>query len=146
MIVEMIILTNRPIIVHGLYDVIYPKIHWRNVDYYLMPTKFFELLRNKAKKWNQKKYQAYPLIPFTLGIDGDIITIAIVHPWDIFKEETGEDIVRGRIKRQLGLFNRPTYDRIQAKNREDELLFTCDKDGNELPLYKEVPPYIIIGD
>lgn len=125
------------LIFHGIWDSMFDRIYWRNTDYYELPFKFRDLLRDKGFKWNDNlKKRSYPLIPFTLGVDGDIMTIAIVHPWDSFKIQTGIDIVRGRINRQLGLMNRPTYDRIAIKfDRKMENI-----------IYKEVPPYIITGD
>lgn len=130
---------NTTSIYHGIYDVLFGRLYWRSIDYYSIPHKFRRLIIQKGLKWGKE----YPLIPFTIGVDGDIKVIAIVHPWDIYKLSLGEDIVKGRLDRQLGLLKRPTYDRIQKTTKDGMLLFETDM---TTPLYKEVPPYIITGD
>lgn len=135
-------MTNRTEtkIAHGIYDVIFDNFYWRNPKSFIAGFPFRDLIYTKAKKWGRE----YPLIHFTIGNDGDIWAISILHPWDKakYKLKHGLDIVRGRINRQLGLMKRPTYDRIEAKDEDGELLL----DSEGYTIYKEVPPYIITGD
>lgn len=127
-------------IVHGIYDVIFNNFYWRNPYGFIASFPFRDLIYAKALKWGTE----YPLIHFTVGNDGDIWAISILHPWDKdrYTLKHGEDIVRGRINRQLGLMNRPTYDRIEARGEDGELFL----DSEGYTIYKEVPPYIITGD
>lgn len=129
---------------HGIYDVIFDNFYWRNPKAFIARFPFRNLIYDKARKWGKE----YPLIHFTIGNDGDIWAISILHPWDYakYKLKHGEDIVRGRLNRQLGLMKRLTYDTIPKRNKKGELIFTFDEEGNEIPIYKEVPPYIITGD
>jgi len=127
-------------IVHGIYDVIFNNFYWRNPYGFIASFPFRELLYSKALKWGKN----YPLIHFTVGKDGDIWAISIVHPFDkdTYKLTTGEDIVKGRLNRQLGLLKRPTYDRIPQLDEDGKIIES--EDG--FILYKVVPPYIITGD
>lgn len=103
-------------ILHCLYDVEFKQFYVRNSPHFIIPEKFISLLMDKGEKWNQKKYQPYPLIPFTVGLDSEwtIYAIAIVHPWDIFNKGIGESIVKGRLARQRGEFapQRWEYNRL----------------------------------
>lgn len=112
---------------HGLYDVVFDKVLYRDSFMRIVPDKFYNLLVEKAEKWKNKGFK-YNLIPFTFATDTkhDIWAISILHPWDEFNKEVGEDIVVGRIARQRGELapQRWEYNR----------------------LVKEEPPYMICHD
>ena len=135
-------------IVHGIYDVIFNNFYWRNPYGVIASFPFRDLIYAKALKWGKE----YQLIHFTVGNDGDIWVISILHPWDQHKYtlKLGEDIVKGRLNRQLGLMKRSTYDRIPQKDENGKVIlhpWEVDQEtGERIILYKPVPPYIITGD
>lgn len=131
-------------IYYGMYDIDFAQIHIRNSGTYIIPQQFVEFIKRFAKNKWRWKYQSrkFPFILFTVGVDGDIQALSIVHEKERhISYEKGKDIVEGRLNRQLGLLNRPTYDKIplvQYHKAGEEFIETLE--------YKEVPPYIITGD
>lgn len=143
------IMTNEKTtdIYFGIYDIDFNQFFIRNSSSYSIPPKFMVFIKNMKNNAWQWKYRKAPFIFFTIGVYGGIQALSIVHPKEsTFNFEKGIEIVEGRLSRQRGLMKRPLYDRIQAENNEGELIFTLDEDGNEVPIYKEIPSYIITGD
>jgi len=106
--------------------------HSESRKYLPMPVRFRDLLFAKWVKF-LAKYNVHKF-PFTFGRDSDnhIESIAICHTtFDNFKDETGEKIVIGRIKRMRGEIRTP-YD-------QNETLL--DKDGKHTDILKH--PWIL---
>ena len=124
---------------HGIYDVEFNKIHYRSEYQETLPDKFFNLLLFKSEKWN-RQYKT-PLIPFALAHDTqyDIWAISIIHPLDLHKGtiKIAENIVRGRIKREVGMLNRKTYTAITVDS-----MFLAESLSND-KLIIPFPDYII---
>lgn len=104
---------DRIQIVHYFYDTVFKSYIPRTNELIHIPKKFQKLIEKKAEKWNRESGKTYQFIPFTIGFDplSDIWVISIVHPDDILKStiKIAEDILIGRIKRELGEMARQTY-------------------------------------
>ena len=131
-------------ITHGIYDKDYNRFIYRDDSLpIIIPTKFIQLLLKKSKKWNKRKHcSVFPLIPFTIGHDmtDNIWAIAIVHPFDILKSslKIAEDIVKGRIKRELGdIIGRLSYSERTILSKQ------CAYNANDDKLIIPFPDYII---
>jgi len=101
-------MTRKYIVEQGIFDGAPWKkdgyFHVESREYFPLPVKFRELLNKKYDKFKAK--YGITKIPFTIGTisSGNIKAIAICHTkFDEFKEEIGESIVIGRLKRTLGL-------------------------------------------
>lgn len=129
-------------IYYGIYDIEFNQFFIRNNTSFMIPPKFVDIIIRMSKtKW-QWKYRKSPFIYFTIGVDGDIQALSIVHPKESnFKIQKGKEIVEGRLNRQLGLLNRPPYDKIPLVQYH-----SVGKEKPETLEYKEVPEYIITGD
>lgn len=130
-------------IYHGLYDALFGKMLFRNTYKQIdLPLKFITLLKQKSWKWNNKKKLNYTLIPFTVGIDRDwdIWAIAIKDPRDEFSLRNGENVVKGRIKRQRGGFvpHRWEYNRTYEKDKEGN--YKRDENGDMIRV--KVPDWV----
>ncbi len=132
-------------IYYGIYDIDFDQFYVRNDWKYKVHDQFKEFIQRFAETRWRWKYQSrkFPFILFTIGVDGDIQALAIVHEKEQHNNYTkGKEIVEGRLNRQLGLLNRVTYDNIPAKDEDGTIM----EDEKGFIIYKEVPPYIITGD
>jgi hypothetical protein len=92
---------------HGIYDYEFDIVLYRQKNTYVIPAKFVQLLKDRAKRWEENGWSGkwkYTLIPFTFALNTkwNIWAIAIKHPRDVYRRDIGENIVAGRIARQCG--------------------------------------------